>query len=114
MVIPSAPAAPPLAFTRSHACRTFLGQRMRSNRSVEEAPCSSCSSRCTGTRPVGFIVLGKAAAVEPLPTSSALPEWWVLPACSPSRYSLYYGLGYLLFPYFQHCWPPRPPLPTGS
>ena len=74
MVIPSAPAAPPLAFTRSHACRTFSGQRIRSNRSVEEAPCSSCNSRCAGTRPVGFIVPGKAGAVEPRLTSSGLRE----------------------------------------
>ncbi len=74
MVIPSTPAAPRLAFTRSHACCRFSGLRIRSNRSVEEVPCSSCNSRCAETRPVGFVVPGKAAAVEPLLTSSGLGE----------------------------------------
>jgi len=74
MVIPSTPAAPPLAFTRSHADCRFSEERIRSNRSSEEAPCSSCNSRCAMTRPLGFIVSGKTAAVEPLLTSSGLRE----------------------------------------
>jgi len=74
MVIPSTPAAPPLAFTRSHAACRFSGERIRSNRSSEEAPCSSCNSRCAITRPVGFVVTGKAPAVEPPLTSSGLRE----------------------------------------
>src|ERR1051326_820489 len=74
MVIPSVPAAPPLAFTRSHADCRFSGERIRSNRSSEEVPCSSCNSRCAMTRPLGFIVSGKAAAVEPRLTSSGLRE----------------------------------------
>ena len=74
MVIPSTPAAPPLAFTRSHARCRFSGERIRSNRSSEEAPCSSCNSRCAMTRPIGFVVPGKAAAVETLLTSSGLGE----------------------------------------
>ncbi len=74
MVIPSTPAAPPLAFTRSHAACRFSGERIRSNRSSEEAPCSSCNSRCAMTRPLGFIVSGKAVTVEPLLTSSGLRE----------------------------------------
>ena len=74
MVIPSTPAAPPLAFTRDHAACRFSGERIRSNRSSEEVPCSSCSSRCAETRPIGFIVSGKTAAVEPRLTSSGLSE----------------------------------------
>src|SRR5512140_347363 len=74
MVIPSTPAAPPLAFTRSHAACRFSGERIRSNRSSEEAPCSSCNNRCAMTRPFGFIVSGKAVAVEPPLTSSGLGE----------------------------------------
>src|SRR5258706_8226142 len=70
----SPPPAPPLAFTRSHACCRFSGERIRSNRSSEEAPCSSSNSRCAMTRPLGFIVSGKTAAVEPPLTSSGLRE----------------------------------------
>ncbi len=88
MVIPSTPAAPPLAFTRSHAACRFSGERIRSNRSSEEAPCSSCNSRCAMTRPVGFIVSGKTAAVEPLLTSSALPELWDRPVFPGSLLSV--------------------------
>src|ERR1051326_1290909 len=87
MVIPSTPAAPPLAFTRSHACCRFPGERIRSNRSSEEAPCSSCNSRCAMTRPLGFIVSGKAAAVEPLLTSSGLrdrPSSLLCPRLTPA------------------------------
>src|SRR6516165_9032724 len=74
MVIPSTPAAPPLVFTRSHAACRFSGERIRSNRSSEEVPCSSCNSRCAEARPLGFVVSGKAGAVEPRLTSSGLGE----------------------------------------
>jgi hypothetical protein len=74
MVIPSTPPAPPLAFTRSHACCRFSGQRIRSNRSSEGVPCSCSALRCVETRPLGVIVSSKAGAVEPQLTSLGLRE----------------------------------------
>src|SRR5262249_5895679 len=74
MVIPSTPAAPPLAFTRSHAFCRFPELRICSNRSSDEVPCSSCNSRCAEARPLGLVASGKTGAVEPRLTSSGLGE----------------------------------------
>jgi len=74
MVIPSAPAAPRLAFTRCHARSRFSRERIRSNRSPEEVPCSCSATRGTGTRPLGLIVSARGDAVEPRLTSSGLRE----------------------------------------
>ena len=57
---------PPLAQTnRFRRSRSVGGLRLR---------LVSCNSRCAMTRPIGFVVPGKAAAVEPLLTSSGLGE----------------------------------------
>ena len=74
MVIPSTPAAPPLVFTRCHALSRFSREKIRSNRSSEEVPCSGSGTRGSETRPVGFVVSGKGVAVEPRLTSSGLRE----------------------------------------
>ena len=88
MVMPSIPAAPPLAFTCFHARPRLAGQRNCSNRSSEEVPCSSCMNRCAMTRPLGFVATGKALALEPPLTSSALPELRDPPGLSGSLLSV--------------------------
>jgi len=55
-------------------CATFSGQRICSSSSDEEVPCSSCSSRCAGLGQSASSSPAKAAAVEPLLTSSAFPS----------------------------------------
>src|ERR1022692_4439095 len=74
MVIPSTPAAPRLAFTRRHARSRFSRERIRSNRSPEEVPCSGSVTRGAETRPLGLIDSARGDAVEPRLTGLGLRE----------------------------------------
>src|SRR5882672_1229922 len=71
MVIPSRPAAPPLAFTRFHALSMFCRERICSNRSSEAVPCSRTVAP-ESAWPVGLDAFFSDDGVEPLPTSSGL------------------------------------------
>ncbi len=73
MVIPSTPAAPPLAFTRFHARSMFSRERSCSNRSSEEVPCFP-SANPASAGPVGFNAGFSADGVEPRLTSLGLRE----------------------------------------